>query len=77
VKLLTALALWIAPMLFLKLFIIMSLIGGVLTLVFGSWHVMRRQRDKLAIPYGVAISLAGLWVLGTDYFPLASTGGLG
>lgn len=78
VKLLTALALWIAPGLFLKLVIMMALIGGVLTLAFGGWHVMRRQREKLAIPYGVAISLAGLWVLGTSYFPPAAAvaGGL-
>ena len=76
VKLLTALALWIEPALFLKLIVIMALLGGVLTLVFGAWHIARRQRDKLAIPYGVAISLAGLWVLGTSYLP-ASAGGLG
>lgn len=72
VKLLTALALWIEPMLFLKLVIVMALLGGVLTIVFGAWHVMRRRRDRLAVPYGVAISLAGLWVLGTGYFPSAA-----
>ncbi len=78
VKLLTALALWIAPVPFLRLVIMMALLGGVLTLGFGAWHVMRRQRDKLAIPYGVAIAMAGLWVLGTTYLPTASgTGGLG
>ena len=71
VKLLTALALWLAPSLFLKLLIIMALVGGVLTVVMGSWHVMRRQRDKLAIPYGVAIAIGALWVLGTDYLPAA------
>jgi prepilin peptidase CpaA len=78
VKLLTALALWIEPLLFLKLVIMMALLGGVLTLVFGAWHVMRRQREKLAIPYGVAIATAGLWVLGTSYLPSgAAAGGLG
>ncbi|WP_128892003.1 prepilin peptidase [Erythrobacter sp. HKB08] len=78
VKLLTALALWIAPSLFLKLLIIMALVGGVLTVVMGSWHVMRRQRDKLAIPYGVAIAIGALWVLGTDYLPAAGANvGLG
>ncbi|WP_284124609.1 A24 family peptidase [Parerythrobacter aestuarii] len=73
VKLLTALALWIAPALFLKLVIIMALVGGVLTLLFGMWHFMRRQKDRLAIPYGVAISAAGLWILSTEYFPLTAT----
>jgi prepilin peptidase CpaA len=78
VKLLTALALWIEPMLFLKLLIVMALVGGVLTLAFSSWHIMRRQREKLAIPYGVAIAMAGLWVLGTRYLPPGSAaGGLG
>jgi prepilin peptidase CpaA len=78
VKLLGALALWIAPMAFLNLIVMMALIGGVLTLVFGAWHVMRRQREKLAIPYGVAIAMAGLWTLSTSYAPAAATaGGLG
>jgi len=78
VKLLTALSLWIAPLPFLNLLIMMALLGGVLTIVFGAWHVMRRQRDKLAIPYGVAISMAGLWVLGTNYLPSSAVaGGLG
>ena len=71
VKLLTALALWIEPEWFLKLLIVMALVGGLLTILMGAWHVMRRQRDKLAIPYGVAIAIAGLWVLGTHYFPAA------
>lgn len=60
VKLLTALALWIAPSHFLSLIVMMALVGGVLTLGFGGWHVIRRQRDKIAIPYGVAIAAAGL-----------------
>lgn len=71
VKLLTALALWIEPEWFLKLLIMMALVGGVLTLVMGAWHIARRQRDKLAIPYGVAIAIAGLWVIGTNYLPVA------
>lgn len=69
VKLLTALALWIAPSAFLQLLIMMALVGGVLTIVMGAWHIMRRQKDRLAIPYGVAISAGGLWVLGTQYMP--------
>ena len=71
VKLLSALALWIVPANFLKLVIIMAIVGGVLTLVFAGWHVIRRQRDRIAIPYGVAIAIGGLWVLGTNYLPVA------
>ncbi len=81
VKLLTALALWIQPAWFLQLVIIMALVGGLLTIVMGSWHIARRQRDKLAIPYGVAIAGAGLWVLAAQYLPsfhpTVISGGLG
>lgn len=71
VKLLTALALWIEPTMFLKLLIIMALVGGLLTIVMGIAHLMKRQSDRLAVPYGVAIAVGGLWVLGTHYLPLA------
>ena len=74
VKLLTVLALWIEPEWFLRLLIVMALVGGVLTIVMGAWHIMRRQRDRLAVPYGVAIAIAGLWVLGTHYIPAAGGG---
>lgn len=75
VKLLTALALWIEPMPFVRLIVMMALLGGVLTIAFGAWHVMRRQREKLAVPYGVAISMAGLWVLWVDNFSATATAG--
>ena len=68
VKLLTVLALWIPPSLFLNLVVIMALAGGVLTLIFAMWHFMRRRKDRIAIPYGVAISGAGLWILSTEFF---------
>ena len=78
VKLLTVLALWIEPEWFLRLLIVMALVGGVLTIVMGSWHIMRRQKDRIAIPYGVAIAIGGLWVLGTHYIPAAGlNAGLG
>ncbi len=66
VKLLTALALWVPPAAFLKLVIVMALAGGVLTIALGAWHVIRRRKDRLAIPYGLAISFAALWVIGTE-----------
>lgn len=69
VKLLAALALWIAPLAFVRLLMIMALVGGVLTLTFGAWHIARRRRDRLAIPYGIAIACAGLWVLADTYLP--------
>ncbi len=74
VKLLTALALWIAPADFLALLIIMALVGGVLTFVIGAWNIMRRQPGRLSVPYGIAIAAAGLWIIGMNYFPAASAG---
>lgn len=76
VKLLTALALWIEPVLFGKLIVMMALLGGVLTVGFGLWYLSRRQRDKIAIPYGVAISAAGLWVIANFYLPPDFAAGL-
>ncbi len=73
VKLLTALALWVRPDLFLQLLLIMAIAGGVLTLVMAAWHLMRGRKERLAIPYGVAIAFGGLWVLAVHYFPGAET----
>lgn len=75
VKLLTALALWIEPTWFVRLLIGMALIGGVLTLAMGAWHVLRRRKNKLAIPYGVAISAAGIWVIAVQIAPVFQNAG--
>ncbi|MDE2404497.1 MAG: prepilin peptidase [Sphingomonadales bacterium] len=77
VKLLAALALWIKPAWFLKLIVLMALIGGALSLLLGAWHLVRRRKDRLSVPYGVAISGAGLWVLGQEYLPLLQLGASG
>ncbi|VVS97921.1 A24 family peptidase [Erythrobacter sp. EC-HK427] len=82
VKLLTALALWMTPAVYLKLLIMMALLGGVLTLIFGAWNVMSRRNAKsseknpLTIPYGVAIALAGLWSIGSFYIPASAIAGV-
>ena len=79
VKLLTALALWLPPFLsqtktypFLQLVVIMALLGGALTLVCVVWHRIARRSGKLEVPYGVAISGAGLWVIASTYGPTAA-----
>jgi prepilin peptidase CpaA len=51
---------------------VMALAGGVLSIVMGIYHIMRRQRDRLAIPYGVAIAFGGLWVLYFNLLPAAA-----
>lgn len=68
VKLLGALALWLPWQPLLHLVVIMSLIGGVLTLGMVIWKTIRKNPEKLEIPYGVAIALAGLWVISQRYF---------
>ncbi|HWU04029.1 MAG TPA: prepilin peptidase, partial [Novosphingobium sp.] len=74
VKLISALALWIKPALFMNLLMVMALAGGVLTLALAFWHIARRQRDRIAVPYGIAIAIGGLWVLAADYLPLIESG---
>ena len=63
VKLLTALALWIEPNAFLQLLLVMAIAGGLLTIVMGAVHVMRKRKEKLAIPYGVAIAIGAFWII--------------
>lgn len=70
VKLLSAVALWISPIPYMTLLVVMALCGGVVTVLFGGWHLWRRCEGKAAIPYGIAISAAGLWVLATHYVRL-------
>jgi prepilin peptidase CpaA len=71
VKLLAALALWIAPADYLAMLLVMAIVGGVLTIFIGAWNVMQRQPGKLSVPYGIAIAIAGLWTIGAYYFPTA------
>jgi len=75
VKLLTALALWIKPEWFLHLLMVMALAGGLLTVVMGAWHLARRHRRRPVVPYGIAIAIAGIWVLLADYLPVLQAGG--
>jgi prepilin peptidase CpaA len=69
VKLLTALALWIDPVTFVKLLVWMSIAGGLLTAVCFVWHRVKKHEGRIAVPYGIAISVAGLWVLADNYLP--------
>jgi prepilin peptidase CpaA len=67
VKLLAALALWLPAFLVFKLLVLMSLIGGVLTVAYVAVHRLRKLGQP-EIPYGVAISAAALCVIGEPYF---------
>ena len=63
VKLAAALALWFSPLTTLKFLVLMSLAGGVLTLVVVIAHKARSREGRPEIPYGVAISFGGLWLV--------------
>lgn len=63
VKLAAALALWFPPLVTVKFLVLMSLAGGVLTLVILLWHRAKRREGRPQIPYGVAIAFGGLAIL--------------
>ena len=63
VKLAGALALWFTPYETLKLIVIMSIAGGLLTLIVVGAHRARRKSGRPEVPYGVAIAVGGMWLL--------------
>ena len=63
VKLAAALALWFAPADTLFLIVLMSLAGGVLTLIVMIEHNIKKEEGRPEVPYGVAIAFGGLWLL--------------
>jgi prepilin peptidase CpaA len=63
VKLAAALALWFSPAGTVKFLVLMSLAGGVLTVVVLAWHRAQRREGRPEIPYGVAIAFGGLAIL--------------
>jgi prepilin peptidase CpaA len=68
VKLLGALALWFPWQAVLTLIMLMALLGGAVTLVTLIHHRIAQKPGQPEIPYGVAISIAALWILGERYF---------
>mgnify|MGYP003580870106 CR=1 FL=1 len=67
VKLIAALALWLPPVTMIKLLVVMSLAGGLLTIAMLIRHRLAKAVHKLEIPYGIAIAFGGFWVLGERY----------
>ena len=63
VKLAAALALWFSPPEILKFLVVMSIVGGVLTLGILAAHRLRSKEGRPKIPYGVAIACGGLVIL--------------
>lgn len=63
VKLIGALALWLTPLRVLDMLLVMSVIGGALTVAMLVERRWRRSDAAIEVPYGVAIALAGLLAL--------------
>ncbi len=68
VKLFAAVALWFPIQKVFQLLFIASIIGLAVTIVFFIIHRLRKMPGNARIPYGVAISLAGLWIAGEQIF---------
>lgn len=67
VKLAAALALWFPPGATVKFLVLMSIAGGVLTLLVLLVHRLRKREGRPEIPYGVAIAFGGLAILAQRY----------
>jgi len=60
VKMIGALALWFPFQALLWMLIVMSLIGGALTVLLLIERAVRRTKSAIEVPYGVAIAIAAL-----------------
>lgn len=67
VKLIGALGLWLPLNAVMALLIIMSLAGGVLTIVMLVRHRLAKHEHPLEIPYGVAIAVGAVWLIGEQF----------
>ncbi|KQM48090.1 peptidase [Sphingomonas sp. Leaf208] len=63
VKLIVALSLWLPFPAFLSMLMVMSIVGGLVTLVMIIEHRAKKNAGQIEVPYGVAIAIAGLLAL--------------
>jgi prepilin peptidase CpaA len=67
VKMIAALALWLPPGGVLSMLMVMSLLGGGLTLLFLADRWRRRAAQVAEIPYGIAIAVAGMLAIANPF----------
>ena len=60
VKMIAALALWVPVPALIQILMIMSIVGGAITMLMLIDHRLRKIQESPEIPYGVAIAMAGL-----------------
>jgi prepilin peptidase CpaA len=68
VKLLGAIALWFPWQALAFLLVVMAIVGGIITLITLVHHRLTRRLGQPEVPYGVAISIAALWLVGERIF---------
>lgn len=68
VKMIGALALWLPLVPLMWMLIMMSLIGGALTMALLIERAIRRRTGEIEVPYGVAIAIAALIALREPLF---------
>ena len=71
VKLITALSLWLPLTPLVRMLFVMAVLGGIVTLVTLVTHRVLKRSGSPEVPYGVAISMAGLWVLANDLLTIS------
>ncbi|WP_294326226.1 prepilin peptidase [uncultured Sphingomonas sp.] len=67
VKMIAALALWLPPGGVLSMLMVMSLLGGGLTLLLLADRWRRRAAQVAEIPYGIAIAVAGMLAIANPF----------
>jgi prepilin peptidase CpaA len=67
VKMAAALALWLPLTGVVKLLVIMSIAGGVLTIAMLAAHRIAKSAGQPEIPYGIAIAFGGFWLIGERF----------
>jgi prepilin peptidase CpaA len=67
VKMAAAVALWLPFAGVVKMLVIMSIAGGVLTLAMLAAHRMAKAAGQPEIPYGIAIAFGGFWLIGERF----------
>ncbi len=68
VKLFAALALWFQWTEVMTMVLYSSILGALVTIIFMTIHKLRQGVGRAQIPYGVAIALTGLWMVGERFF---------
>lgn len=68
VKMIGAVMLWVPLPLILPSLMIMAIAGGLISAIMLVASKLRKNQSLIEVPYGVAIAVAGLWVLYEQYF---------